>query len=263
MNCWKTLLACAVATALHAGVAMAEEPQSGGKLVAAVPITFKTLDPVFGDADITDRLALNQIYDPLFRLDDEGEMVPVLATGYSYNADNTELTIGLRQGVTFHDGTPFNADAVVYVFNRLKNSSGAMRTGTVSWMKTIEKTGEYEVRITVNAPTGYAVSSLAAEGTLMISPAADKKYGQNFGRHPVGTGPFKFVDWIGTDRIILEKNPNYWMKDAAGRSLPYLDNVEIRSITNYATAMLELESGGIGLLNVVNPQDFERVRTSG
>lgn len=258
---WKTLLASAVVAAFGT-MALAQEPQPGGTLVAAVPITFKTMDPVYGDSDVTDRLALNQVFDPLFRLNDKGDMVPILATGYAYNADNTELTIGLREGIVFHDGTPFNADAVVFNFERLMNAKGAMRTSTISWMKSVEKTGDYEVKVTVKKPTGYALSSLAAEGTLIISPAAYEKYGEDFGRHPVGTGPFRFVDWIGAERIILEKNPNYWLKDAAGKPLPYLDGVEIRSITNYATSMLELESGGISLLSVVNPQDFQRVRDS-
>lgn len=262
MRYWKTFAASVVLSALGILGAAAEEPKSGGTLRAAVALTFKTLDPVFGDADITDRLSLNQIYDPLFRLDDKGNFVPVLATGYSYNADNTELTITLRQGVVFHDGTPFNADAAVYNLDRLQNSKGAMRTGTVDWMKSVQKVDDYTVKVTALKPTGYALSSLAAEGTLMVSPAGVQKFGENFGRHPVGTGPFRFVDWIGADRIILAKNPDYWMRDAAGRALPYLDGVEIRSITNYATAILELESGGIDVLNVVNPQDFARVRDS-
>lgn len=257
-----TLVASVALSAIGMLGPLAQEATPGGVLKAAVALTFKTLDPVFGDADITDRLALNQIFDPLFRLNDKGEFVPVLATGYAFNEDNTELTVTLREGVVFHDGTPFNADAVVYNLNRLQNSSGAMRTGTVDWMKSVETIDDLTVKITLMQPSGYALSSLAAEGTLMVSPKAVDELGEDFGRNPVGTGPFQFVEWVGADRIVLEKNPEYWQTDAAGNQLPYLDGVEIRSITNYATAFLELESGGIDLLNVVNPQDFERVRNS-
>jgi len=236
------------------------EPKPGGTLTAALNLTFKTLDPVFGDADITDRLALNQIFEPLFRIAAKGEYQPVLAKSYQFNQDNTELTLELREGIRFHDGTPFNAEAVAFNLTRLNGARGAMRTGTVKWMKSAEVIGEYKVLIRLLQPSGYALSSLASEGTLIGSPAAIKKFGENFGRNPVGTGPFTFVEWVGAERLVLKKNPDYWQKDNAGRSLPYLDQVVIRSITNYATSILELESGGVQLLNSVNPQDFKRIK---
>lgn len=239
--------------------ATAQESHYGGDLTAVMNLTFKTLDPIFGDADVTDRYVLNQIYDPLFRLDSEGELLPILATGYSYNEDGTELTVTLREGVTFHDGTPFDAAAVVANLERLKGSTGAMRTGTIDWMTSAQVTGPFEVTLTMAEPSGYALSSLASEGTLMVSPSAVEADPDGFGRNPVGTGPFQFSEWIGADTIMFERNPNYWQTTDGGDALPYLDGITVRSITNYATSMLELESGGAGLLAVVNPQDFERV----
>lgn len=251
-----------LAAGMHVSSVVGQEnaPTPGGTLTAALNLTFKTLDPVFGDADITDRLALNQIFEPLFRITADGEYQPVLAKSYQFNADNTELRIVLREGIRFHDGTPFNAEAVAFNLTRLNSASGAMRTGTVNWMKSVEVVGENEVLIRLKQPSGYALSSLASEGTLIGSPTAIEKYGEDFGRNPVGTGPFTFVEWVGAERLVLKKNPDYWQKDDAGRPLPYLDNVTIRSITNYATSILELESGGVQLLNSVNPQDFARIK---
>lgn len=258
-------LAAGVAVAVSlSGSVFAEEnpPQPGGTLTTALALTFKTLDPVFGDADITDRLALNQIFEPLFRLTDKGEFQPILAKSYRFDADNTELRLVLREGIHFHDGTPFNAAAVVYNLKRLRSAKGAMRTGTVNWMSDAVALSDSEVLIKLIRPSGYALSSLASEGTLIGSPAAIEKFGEDFGRNPVGTGPFRFIEWVGAERVVLEKNPDYWQTDDKGNKLPYLEKVVIRSITNYATAILELESGGVQLLNLVNPQDFARVEAN-
>lgn len=240
--------------------ASADEPVRGGELIASLDLQPKSLDPAFGDADTIDRYLFNQIYEPLIRLDADGEIVPILATGYAYGEDEASITFDLREGVTFHDGTPFNADAVVFNLERVMDPEvGASRQQDVADIASVEKLGEHRVRVNLTGPSGAALAGFAAEGTLMVSPTAVETHGEDYSRNPVGTGPFRFVDWPGGERVILERNAEYWRRDAEGRDLPYLDGVVIRSIRNYATALLELESGNVHVLDVVNPQDFDRL----
>ncbi len=257
----QTAIASVLALTL-AGAAVAQEgtPVRGGTLTGSLILTLKSLDPIFGDADTIDRFVFNQIYEPLIRMTDDGRIIPILATDYRFSEDGKQIFLTLRQGVTFHDGTPFNAEAVAFNLNRLRTTTEpTTRAGDVAHIADVVAVSEYEVRIDLKQPSGSALSGLAMEGTLMVSPAAVEKYGADYGRNPVGTGPFRFVEWVGQERVVLEANSGYWRTDANGGALPYLDGVVIRSIPNYATAILELESGGTQLMQGINPQDFERI----
>ncbi|CAH1690773.1 ABC transporter substrate-binding protein [Hyphomicrobiales bacterium] len=257
----KAVLASALALAMG-GAALAQNntPVRGGTLTGSLILTLKSLDPIFGDADTIDRFVFNQIYDPLIRMTDDGKIVPVLATAYRFSEDGRQIFLTLREGVTFHDGTPFNAEAVVFNLNRLRTTKEpTTRAGDVAHIADVVALSDNEVRIDLKQPSGSALSGLAMEGTLMVSPAAVKKFGAEYGRNPVGTGPFRFVEWVGQERVVLKANPDYWQKTEKGEKLPYLDGVVIRSIPNYATAILELESGGTQLMQGINPQDFDRI----
>lgn len=264
MRIFRTIVRAAMATGLAAMIgaagASAQEPRIGGTLTASVILTLRSLDPIFGDADTIDRFVFNQIYEPLLRMNDRGEFVPILATSWEFSEDNMAITLTLRDDVVFHDGTPFNAEAVVFNIMRLRNTTeGTTRAGDVAHVADVEVLGEHEVRIHLSQPSGSALAGLAMDGTLMISPAAYELHGEDYGRNPVGTGPFEFVEWVGQERVVLARNEAYWQTDDEGRALPYLDGLVIRSIPTYATAMLELESGGTQLMQGINPQDFERI----
>lgn len=259
----KSLRACAVAIAVGIATvtaAVAEEPVRGGTLTVSLDLQPKSLDPIFGDADTIDRYLFNQIYEPLVRLDREGNFVPILAESFAYSDDSMSIVFQLREGIAFHDGTPFDAEAAAFNLNRVIDpDTGASRAQDVADIESVEVLGPYEIKVNLTGPSGAALSGFAAEGTMMVSPTAVETFGQDFSRNPVGTGPFRFVGWPGGEVVELEANADYWRTDADGGSLPYLDAINVRTIRNYATAMLEIQSGNVQVIDVVNPQDFKRL----
>ncbi len=257
-----SLLAAPVlmAALLSPVLAMEQIPVRGGTLIASVDFQPKSLDPIFGDADTADRYVFNQLFETLVKVGSDGRLMPLLATGWEYSEDGLEITLTLRQNVVFHDGTPFNADAVIFNLNRVGNpENNSNRRADVASIQSVEALDPYTVKITIGERSVAALSSLAAEGGYMVSPTAVAASGEDFGRQPVGTGPFQFVDWPGGERINLKRFDSYWGKDENGEALPYLDEVVIRVVRQAPVAALELEGGTIHLANALPVRDAQRL----
>lgn len=252
-------LALAVAYGLG-GAALAEEPVRGGAIVASIDLQPKSLDPIMGDAPTIDRYVLNQLYESLLRLDAEGNLQPSLADSWEYSADNTAITFTLRQGVKFHDGTPFDAEAVSFNLRRaISPEVNAPRRADLADIASVDVLGPTQVRVNLKQPSGAAIASLAVESGMMASPAAVEKYGPDYGRNPVGTGAFKFTEWKAGSHLALEGFDGYWRAGADGKPLPYADQLTVRFIPNTAVKMVEIRSGYIHLVDTVTPKDYATV----
>ena len=158
--------------------------------------TFTTMDPY--DANDTLSLAVSKsFYQGLFSFDKDMHLVNVLAEGYLVSKDGLEYTIRLRQGVKFHDGTPFKADAVKAVLDRVTNPENKLkRFNLFNRVARTEVLNDYTVKIVLKEPFSAFINVLAHPSAVMISPTALKQYGnKEIAFHPVGTGPFKFVEW--------------------------------------------------------------------
>jgi peptide/nickel transport system substrate-binding protein len=170
----------------------------------------------------------------------------------------------LRKGIQFHDGSPFNAEALAWSLNRIKNpETGSPHTWKLALLEKIEVMDEYTVRLHFKKPYPFLrvalTGSTGRAGTVVPKSAVDK-WGSEFGVHPVGTGPFRFVDWIKNDRIVLERNTNYFEIGQDNKPLPYLDRVEFRLVADMTTAITALESGELDGLSTVPFHFVERLR---
>jgi peptide/nickel transport system substrate-binding protein len=258
-----TLTLALAAAAFAAGAADAQTPRRGGALTATIDFQPKSLDPVLGDADTSDRWVYNQLFETLVRVDGDGRTQPLLATGWDVAPDGRTITLRLREGVTFHDGTPFDADAVAFNIARVQNpDTRSNRRQDVASIARVAVLGPHLVRLDLSEPSAAALNTLAAEGGYMVSPTAARKWGEDFGRNPVGTGPFRFVDWPGGERVNMRRFEGYWGRDGQGQPLPYLDEVAIRTVRQASVALLELQSGSVQLVNAITPRDAARVRGS-
>ena len=225
-----------------------------GVLVVGQIAEPKALDPAAVTA-VNDFRILMNVYDGLVRYKDGTlEVEPSLATDWTISEDGKTYTFALRDGVTFHDGSPFNAEAVVFNFDRmLKEDHPYHNTGPFplsfffSAVENVEATGDMEVTFTLNAPYAPFLSNLAYPTGLIVSPDAVKKHGKDFGRNPSGTGPFKFAEWRSNEAVVVEKNPGHWDGDAK------LDAVVFRPITDANTRTAEMLAGGIDLMVEVPP----------
>ena len=223
-------------------------PRTGGSVTIGVEANVASLDPAGNLIQVSDIDTGLALYDPLVSFDDKGNFGPALATKWTNSADLKTWTITLRTGVTFGDGTPFGPDAVVKQYERLKDpATQCACIADVSLISAVKATGPSTVTFTLTQPNAFFVSALAKPTAYIASPTAVAKWGKDYARHPVGTGPFELKSY---DPLVLVRNPHYWKKDAKGRSLPYLQQITVKPITDNQVRLQSLESGAIDLMQV-------------
>ncbi|MDR1875865.1 MAG: ABC transporter substrate-binding protein [Synergistaceae bacterium] len=262
-------LLCVALSAFSAGAA---EPEYGGVLVWREISEPPALDPAHANI-VTSARGANLYSEPLAEISEDGQtIVPMLAESWEANEDSSVWTFRLRRGVKFqktgyggaptaNGGREVVASDVKFSFERLLREKSArayflnMIRGyqemfdekATEWAG-VEVVDDHTVRFTLSQP--YAPFLAAVSYTCFyILPREDvEKLGKDFGFRPVGTGPFIVDEWLHDNRVVYKKNPDYWMKDSEGRSLPYLDGVEIVIIPDNSVAFLELRKGNIDVL---------------
>ena len=247
-----TVLATALILTASAAPAFAQVPPdvlSVGQV--AEP---KSLDPHTVTA-VNDFRILVNLYDGLVRFQDGTlEVEPALARDWEISEDGTVYTFSLRDDVTFHDGTPFDAEAVKFNFDRMLDETHPYHdTGPFplafffSAVEAVEVVDAHTVRLILGAPYAPLLSNLAYPTGLMVSPAAVMTHGADYGRNPAGTGAFRFSVWQPNRQVAVERNPDYW--DGA----PPLHGIVFRPITDPNARVNEMLSGGIDLMVEVPP----------
>ncbi len=192
------------------------------------------------------------------------EIQPALATSWETSADGKEITFHLRKGVKFHDGTDFNADAVVFSFARQYDTNHPFHQygewaywGYMFYdVDRMEKIDDYTVKLVLKNVNASIMTSLAMFTTAIVSPTNAEKYKGDAFKHPCGTGPFKFVEWVKDDHITLEANDNYW------RKRPKLDKLIFKVIPDPSARLLALEVGEVQGIEYPNPADFDRIKSN-
>ena len=198
----------------------APQAHASKDVVLAIASTLTTTDP-WDANDTLSHACAKTFYEGLFGFNEKLELRPVLAESYDVSPDGLVYTFHLRKGVKFHDGTDFNAEAVKVNFDRVTNPENKLkRYSLYSNIAKTEVVDDLTAKVTLKTPFSPFINQLAHPSAVMISPTALKKYGKDIMFHPVGTGPYKFVEWKQTDYLKGAKNENYWRP-----GLPKIDTI--------------------------------------
>lgn len=216
------------------------------------------------DADVLDpdqsrtfvgRIVYTALCDKLVDITPALEIIPQLATGWSWNDDGTKLTMTLREGVVYHDGTSFDAEAVKANIERSKTLPESRRKSELSSVDTVEVTGPYEVTVSLTGPDATLLAQFADRSGMMLSPTATEAKGVEFGLDPVCSGPFSFVERVQQDRIVLAKFEDYWNADAI-----HVDRVVYLPIPDTTVRLANLRAGDLHLLERLSATDVASVK---
>ncbi len=220
------------------GPAVAAEPRRGGTVVVSLAQDPAVIDPI-RTGTFTERQLSTPVYEPLFDIDPSGKPVPLLVDTFTVSGDLKTWTFKLKPGIQFHDGTALDAAAVIANFDRTRNPANLCRCLS-SWadFESYKALDAATVEIRMARPYVALPTVLADAIGIMVSPAALKADPKGVGTKPVGTGPFRFVEWVRNSRIVFERNPNYWRK-----GLPLLDRVEFRGVQNTETREASFKAG--------------------
>jgi peptide/nickel transport system substrate-binding protein len=230
-------------------------------LVFAISVDVDKLDP--GETGVSQ--VVNNIFEGLVKYKAGTTSIePCLATSWEISADGKEITFHLRKGVKFHDGTDFNADAVVFSFARQYDPNHPYHQYGKWWMwgyifydvDRIEKIDAYTVKLILKRPNVSILTSLAIHKVSIVSPANAEKYQEDAFKYPCGTGPFKFVEWVKDDHITLEANEDYWQERAS------LDQLIFKVIPDPSARLMALEVGEVQGIEYPNPADFGRINNN-
>jgi peptide/nickel transport system substrate-binding protein len=247
------------------GVASAQKPRSGGTIKIGSFQNIDTLDP-HQTTFITACAIHNNIYNGLLKItspDGKGvEFKPELAREWEIQGDRVHV-FRLQKGVTFHNGEPCTAAEVKWSLERVKDKAQApIHAWKLELLEHIETPDPLTVKLHFAKPYPFlrvALTGSTGRAGTIVSPKAVKEKGKAFARNPVGTGPFKFVEWKEADYILLEKNPNYWDTEGGAR-LPYLDKVLIKFIIEPSTLVAAVKTGEVDGINNVAPQFVAELR---
>jgi peptide/nickel transport system substrate-binding protein len=219
-----------------------DQPRRGGTLTVITPSDVSTFDP-HDAAGFSVRVFAN-IYEPLFRKDEKGVLHGHLAQSWRF-LDPTHLQVTLRKGVKFHSGNELTAEDVKFTYERQLNPKDLARDASVIKMLTtpIKVVDRYTLVLETQTPNAALVDTLAQSLATLIPDSAEiRKWGKEYGLHPSGTGPFKYVEWVRGQHVKLARNPDYW------GGAPYIDALVFKVIPEEATRVLALESGEADVL---------------
>lgn len=210
------------------------------------------LDPTLSRTYVG-RIVYMAICDKLFDINERLEVVPQLATAHRWE-NPTTLIITLRDGVRFHDGEPMDAEAVRYSINRHLTMQGSFRRSEISEIDRVEVVDPRTVRIILKTPSASFLSALTDRAGMIVSPKAAEAAGRNFGNRPVCAGPFRFVERVAQERIVVERFREYW--DAANI---HFDRVTYLPIPDNTVRLANLQSGAVEFVERMEPDDMATI----
>jgi peptide/nickel transport system substrate-binding protein len=238
---WRVVAAAISAALLSVGLAIpaaAQEPKRGGTLTVGLAQDPPIVDPI-RTGSFTERQFAIGIYESLLDIDEKGQAVPFLAESFTVSDDVKTYRVKLRPNVKFHDGTPLDAAAVVANLERTRNPANGCRClSLLGDLVEVKAVDPLTVDFVLSGANASFPTILADAPGIMVSPTAFKADPKTIGTNPVGTGPFKFVEWIRGSRFVMTRNTDYWRP-----GLPYLDQVVLRGIQNTETLQAAFLSG--------------------
>ncbi len=240
-------------TAGEAAAAPAEAPTEGSTLRVALSTFPNSLDmPIAAERNASN--AAWQLYNSLVWVDDDGAVVPALAESWEVSEDGSEITMKLREDVTFHNGEPFSADSVIFSWER------GMRPD-MQWsdrwamVTDIEKVDDYMIVLKTEEPNPLLLR-IIAENWAMVPPQYIEEVGEDgFAAHPVGTGPFEFVEWNKGDRIVMKAYSDYWEE-----GYPKVDNLIFRPIPESSTRVAAIKTGEIDIVGRLSAEEAAQLK---
>src|SRR5436853_371882 len=236
--------AAALASAAHSQtlrIGLAEDPD--------------ILDPTMARTFVG-RIVFAGLCDKLFDLDEKLNIVPQLAISSAWSSDNKSLTLKLRSGVTFHDGEKFDAAAVKYNLERHKNMKGSSRRSELAPVTSVEAVDPMTVRLNLSAPFAPLLTVLTDRSGMMVSPKAAEAAGDKFSVKPVCSGPFRFVERVAQDRIVLERFANYWNKGQI-----HFERIVYLPIVDSTVRLANLRSGQLDFIERLAPNDVPNLKS--
>jgi len=235
----------------------------GQDLIVAIGAEPESLDPL-GMSSAPAATVSEHMVESLIYLAADGSLQPALAESWEPSEDGLSWILNLRQGVSFHDGTPFNADAVKYNLDRFlgkgqfEGENAAPFAFLLGRVESVEVVDEHAVQINLNSVFAPFVAHLSHSFIAIHSPASIEALGAGEPiEAPVGTGSFKFVSWDRGDNIVMEKNEDYW------GGAPRLDTVTFRFVPEGSSRVIMLETGEVHAIMAVPPTEISRLRAAG
>jgi peptide/nickel transport system substrate-binding protein len=212
------------------------------------------LDPTLARTYVG-RIVFASLCDKLFDIDEKINVVPQLALSHETSGDGKTVTIKLRPNVKFHDGEPLDAEAAKFSLERHLTMNGSFRKPELAAIDRIEVVDPLTIKILLKTPYSPLIAQLTDRGGMMVSPKAAKAAGERFGLNPVCAGPYKFVERVQQDRIVVEKFADYWDKGKVT-----IDRIVYLPIVDATVRLANLKSGGLDLIERLLATDIKEVR---
>jgi ABC-type transport system substrate-binding protein len=247
----------------RSGQAQAVRVASSGSIVVARAEDFYSFDPAYV-GDLEGIRVANELFSGLLGISPSNALYPDLATAMPTVSNGGRVyTFQLRRGLRFADGTPLTASDVAFSINRSADPNtqnwavgelstvkgyAAVEAGKAKTLSGVQVVDPLTIRFNLSQPDAIFPYKMSMANFFIVDPRQVKRYGKNFGKHPLGSGPFKFVSWTPGQRVVVVRNPYYYRKDANGVQLPYLDKITWLVNVNDDVAVLKLERGEVDVL---------------
>ncbi len=255
----RTVLAMALMVVLIGSLASAQTARRGGTLRVGLNADPPNMDPHQSVAAV-DRQVYQNLFDKLVDINQDLEIVPMLATSWAITNGGRTYMFKLRPNVVFHDGTPLNADAVKYNFERMLGIADpaftSPRRSEVNLIQRITVVDPLTIQIDLEKPFSPFLAVLSDRAGMMVSPPAARRLGRDFAREPVGAGPYKFVEKRPQERIVLERFDRHWDRTAGN-----VDRIIYRPFIDEQARLANLRAGELDVIDQVAPTDIPQLKT--